>query len=124
MFVVEDTENNKFGYYLNTEIIEKYDDWIPTDKDSFTFSLKSNNRLNGMMKFEQKDTKYGYYIYSNENGNLAYPGYDFWLAIKGRPNCIGTRHDPSITEFHGTTNPLTGRTGVFGLKRFVVIQMK
>ena len=60
IFLVEDTNNNKFGYYFNgcvNEIASQIK--VP---DSFLFSLKSNGRINGMMKFEQKDAFQGIII--------------------------------------------------------------
>ena len=38
-FIVEDEEKNKFGYYLDTVLENKFDQWIPTNEKSFTFSL-------------------------------------------------------------------------------------
>ena len=123
VFVIEDTEGNKFGYYLATQLEKKFDAWIPTNEHSFTFSLKSNGRLPGPMKFEQLNKTYGYYNYSTENGKIAFPGYDIYLGIESKQNLHGTRHNPTITNLHGIENPLTGRAGNFILKRFVVIQM-
>ena len=52
VFVVEDTNNNKFGCYLPIKI-DKYDTDVPGNKDMLLFSLKSSGRTNGkMMKFE------------------------------------------------------------------------
>ena len=71
---VEDTNGNKFGYYLNTKVspyISCYSDWRNTDKNSFMFSLKATHRKDKqMMKFEIIDTKFGYLGYDNLNDGL------------------------------------------------------
>ena len=48
IFVVEDTNNNKFGGYIGSTINQL--GWT-TDSNAFVFSLKSNGRLKKMMKF-------------------------------------------------------------------------
>lgn len=125
VFIVEDKECNKFGYYLSSEVQRIYNKWSPAEElKSFTFSLKSNGRLPGMMKFPTICKTYGYLMYENENGVLSYCGYDFYIGVKSKPNLSQTRHSPSVTDFKGYTNPLTGKSGPFGLKKFVIIQMK
>ena len=54
VFIVEDTENNKFGGYV-TSTINECKKWIE-DSNAFVFSLKSNGRLNGMKKFDIIET--------------------------------------------------------------------
>ena len=71
VFLIEDEDGEKFGYYLNTEIIEEYGEWIETDDKSFHFNLQSNGRLPKPMKFEIKDSKHGRYcLYGKSNDNL------------------------------------------------------
>ena len=50
LFVIEEEKGNKFGGYINAKI-DKVESWI-TDSKAFFFSLQSNGRLNGMMKFD------------------------------------------------------------------------
>lgn len=125
LFLTEDTDNNKFGYYLNTRVEPgKYDDWVPTDDKAFTFSLKSSGRCPGMMKFELLKGYYGHYKGKNTYQQyLFFPGYDFYIGRKERPDLTLTRHDTSVTNFHGIENPLTGKIGVFTPRWFIVIQM-
>ena len=59
IFLVEDTEGNKFGQYLHSRITGYYP---IRDPNSFLFSLQSNGRINGMMKFEIKDAKNTFYL--------------------------------------------------------------
>ena len=64
VFVIEDTENNLFGGYINAKI-DKYhwkegDEWkglTITDPKSFIFSLKSNGRLTQPTKFNIKSQR-------------------------------------------------------------------
>ena len=80
MFVIEDTNNNKFGCYLPVKI-DKYDTGVPGNKDMFLFSLKSNGRIDGMMKFEWKQGR-GYYLPNKSHGNLIYLGSGADLGLR------------------------------------------
>ena len=130
-FIVEDEQNNKFGYYLSTQIqSNKYNSWISTDNNTFLFSLKSNGRLNGMMKFEIKDTNKGYAVYQISHEYLIGLGAEFGIVLykensKGKSNC---RQNNSYFDYHGTENPLVGGSGIesrkyFTPKRIIVIEM-
>ena len=61
IFLIEDSDGEKFGYYLNTEVVKSYEYDIKTDKKSFEFNLESNGRLEQPMKFEIKHLIYGGY---------------------------------------------------------------
>ena len=52
IFVIEDTNGNKFGGYMFSSI-NLYNSWIK-DPNSFVFSLKSNGKFNEMKKFNIK----------------------------------------------------------------------
>ena len=59
IFLVEDTEGNKFGEYLH-EKITKFSISVE-DRNAFMFTLQNDGRINqgnGMMKFESKG-RYG-----------------------------------------------------------------
>ena len=49
LFVIEDTDDNKFGGYISATI-HLPSRWIK-DQNSFLFSLESNGRIDGMKKF-------------------------------------------------------------------------
>ena len=56
--ICEDFDGNKFGGYINATLDKIHDSVThdsAEDPESFLFSLKSNGRLKGMMKFESKD---------------------------------------------------------------------
>ena len=38
LFIIEDERNEKFGYYLNSRIYNKYDQWMSSDIKSFEFN--------------------------------------------------------------------------------------
>ena len=133
VFLIEDTDNNKFGYYLSTQIqSNKYDTLISTDKNSFLFSLKSNGRLNGMMKFEIKNTDGGYNVKPKSDNILIQLGYGNSGAIhikkensKSQSYCFQRNR---FFNYHGTENPLVGGYGIessqyFTPKRITIIQM-
>ena len=132
LFVVEDEQNNKFGCYLSTIIVPNtYDTWISTDNNTFLFSLKSNGRLNGMMKFEIKDTSKGYFLYYKSHLTHLISlggGVDLHLCkqnSKSRSSCC---QNTSCFNYHSTTNPFVGGNGSgsknFTPRRITVIQMK
>ena len=70
VFIVEDTEGNKFGGYIDA-IIDKYWDFDTqtriTDSKSFVFSLESNGRLNGMKKFNIEYPQYAVGLYNKSD---------------------------------------------------------
>ena len=61
LFVIEDEEGNRFGGYVDA-VIDNYqlieNEYLVgesvTDPKAFVFTLKSNGRMNGMMKFNVK----------------------------------------------------------------------
>ena len=67
VFVIEDEQNNKFGGYLNATIYRTncgngWENSNILDSNAFVFSLKSNGRMNRMMKFEIRNTTYTFLI--------------------------------------------------------------
>ena len=68
---------NKFGYYFNGTV-NKLNDYVKSP-GCFTFSLKSNGRLKGMEKFEQKDYCDGLQIFDKTNSRLFGIGGICWI---------------------------------------------
>ena len=69
LVIIEDEQNNKFGGYLNVKVdgTSKY----ISDSNAFIFSLKSNERINGMKKFNISNSSYAFYIWpKTNNGRL------------------------------------------------------
>jgi hypothetical protein len=129
LFVVEDTMNNKYGYYFNGTI-KTTGSWIK-GKGSFLFSLKSNGRVNGMHKFEEKDGCNGFYLYDKTNERLFETRYGFYLYKENQKTSSYVYEHNAYYDFHGITKAFhpdaikdSGNQKYFVPKRFVVIQMK
>ena len=130
VFLIEDEDGEKFGYYLNNEIVEKYEERIPTDYQSFHFNLFSNGRLYQPMKFEIKNTvKGGYVLYNNSYDNLISCGNMslYKQNNKGQSHCI---QDDSNFDYKGIQKALCGKIGswddgnkLFTPIRIIVLQM-
>ena len=125
VIIIEDEEDNKFGYYTPKKIeqIEKY----YNDRNAFLFSLKSNGRLKGMMKFESLKSDNGIKVKDNGSSYLfgIYDG--FWIYktnCKNNSNCVENYSDKSY-DFHDQQYPLIGKPGksAFTPRRITVIQM-
>ena len=128
VFLIEDIDGEKFGYYLNTEIIEKYDLGMnETDNKSFEFNLESNGRLKQPMKFEIEHLYGGGYCLYEKSwiGNLISLG-DIRLFKENNKNesCCWQHEDKF--DYHGIWKALCGKTwpNYFTPKRILVIQMK
>ena len=130
-FIIEDTDNEIFGYYLNTEIVEKYCP-VETDKYSFEFNLHSNNnRLNQPKIFPIKNTyNGGYYLHDKNSHRLLYIG-DIAL-FKNDCKELSYCYQLDNFDYDGIPQALCGKTGYwdskvigesFSLKKFIVVQM-
>ena len=75
LFLIEDQEGEKFGYYFNS-VIDKYHKRIETDQNTFEFNIQSKNyRLKEPMKFEIKDLRRGGMIlYEKSHEELIHLG--------------------------------------------------
>ena len=129
IFIVEDTNGNKFGWYLNSAI-RRTTNYI-YDPNAFVFSLQSNGRLNGMKKFPIKVPSQACWLYSedetwlisvgdggggnNDDINIMKSDY-----MNEKPGCGCSQNS---YEYGRERNVLCGRKN-FTLKRLVVIQMK
>ena len=135
LFLIEDDKNEKFGYYLNTKLVEEYDEWIETDDKSFEFNIESkNNRLQQPIKFEINDPMLGgYYLYdkTNELGKLISLGDVELFKEKNKKKSYCFQNN-SVFKYHDIDKALCGRTGywdrkvrgdTFTPKRILVIQM-
>ena len=119
LFIVEDTEGNKFGGYIDAKI-DKYYDSI-TDSKSFVFSLESNGRLDSMRKFNIEEPECAFWLYNKSDDCLfAIGDSDIVICKKGsgEPYC-----EQDSFNYEGNQNTLSGKDVYFSLKRFIVIQM-
>ena len=130
LFLIEDEQKELFGYYLHTEMVEEYGGWNKTDMNSFHFNLKSNGRLDGMMKFEIKNiVQGGYYLSDSTDYYLIQIG-DICLKKEHRKEksyCFQTENN---FNYHNNPKALCGKEYDFSRKfeyftpkRIIVIQM-
>ena len=122
VFVIEDENNNKFGGYLNEKIdkiCEGFWNSNISDSNAFVFSLQSNGRLNGMMKFGVKDVSKTFLLWSGKYDELFQFGSDIVLYKQSKKIsfCNQKKYD-----YHGLVNALCGEIK-FNPKRFNVIQL-
>ena len=124
--MIEDDEGNKFGYYFNTEVENVVLKDQPTDDKTFAFSLVSNGRCDGMMRFNitNEGKKEGFILWDKSDGWLFRIGYDIRLYKKNRNQ--GDCYQDGF-DYNGIDCALCGKYGCkkpFTINRFVVIQMK
>ena len=126
IFVIEDRNRNKFGGYVSSTI--RQCNAYTSDTNLFLFSLKSNNRINGMMKFEIQSccSQSGLYVCDKSCNTLFKFGRDGDLIIskencKSSSQCYQTSYS---INYHGIQNALIGMSGYFTPKRIIVIEMK
>ena len=123
VFLIEDNETNKFGYYLSTPVILKFGKWIATNKKSFLFSLENVNRPGQTMKCPIRDTRFGYGALWRTDKSLCILGNQIVLSRKNSGCHCVYEENQKYFNFKNTMNVLR-QVGTFTLKRFLVIQMK
>ena len=126
IFLVETTNGNKFGYYFTGTI--KNANKRYKSPNCFLFSLKSNGGINEMMKFEEKQTAEGFFLYDKSNPKLFSMNYGFIMNKRNeRSSSYVVYQDSSRFDFHGTRNAMCANSSNdyqdFTTTRFVVIQM-
>ena len=126
IFIVEDTDNNKFGYYFNGTLTNN---GCFKCSGSFMFTLKANNRNSGMYKFEQKETSTGLCVSDKSHSWFLHihAGFIMYKANSHEKQYIAEWTDHF--DFHGMTNVyFANSTGTshkyFTPKRITVVQMK
>ena len=127
IFLIEDTNGNKFGEYIHSDI-HRWETEI-YDSDAFLFSLKSNGRINGMMKFEEINGS-ELWIYNKSSDYLFYVSCGLYIYKEHKKNQSSVYENTNNFDFHGTTKALhpnlidkNSYAENFIPKRFVVIQM-
>ena len=133
IFLIEDDDiHEKFGYYMNREIIEKYWHKISADTESFYFNLQSNGRIEQPKKFAIKDI--------NNEGILLHNPKDNICCIHLGKIILNTRCSPVLSFITDNCGPRfyssfdvtdalyfdesKDNPFEFFIKRFLVIQMK
>ncbi|EMD47994.1 Hypothetical protein EHI5A_200360, partial [Entamoeba histolytica KU27] len=104
--------------------IDKVDEWI-YDSKSFVFSLESNGRIEGMMKFDIIEPEYAFWIpKKNETfGYLfAFGHIDIDVYNKSRKS-VSNCHQKSF-NYKGMKNALRGKDEYFCPKHIIIVEMK
>ena len=127
VFLIEDEDGEKFGYYLNSEIIDNYISTMKTDQKSFLFNLESNGRLSEAMKFEIKDKYKGGYKLCDKSQYWLIELGDIRLFKENNKNDSHCYQNDDIFDYHGIDKALCGKKEFYNSfipKRIVVIQMQ
>ncbi|BFU23339.1 predicted protein [Entamoeba histolytica] len=122
IIIIEDEEGNKFGGYVN-EKIDKigYCGYI-NDSKSFVFSLESNGRIEGMMKYDIEIPQHAFYLHNQSmNWSFAF-GSDIVVGKENKKTKSYCSQQHSY-EYDGIENALCGKQH-FTPKRIIVIEMK
>ncbi|BFU24112.1 predicted protein [Entamoeba histolytica] len=128
IIIIEDTKGNKFGGYVNSKV-DKVNSYI-NDSKSFVFSLDSNGRIEGMKKFDIKQTQYAFYLNNQIQDCLfAFGGDEKYLKdiVVHKENLKTQSHcNQHSFEYEGISNVLCGKQfpNLFTPKRIIVIEMK
>ncbi|BFU19004.1 predicted protein [Entamoeba histolytica] len=135
IIIIEDSDGNKFGGYVNSKIDEVDDDI--NDSNSFLFSLESNGRMERMMKFDIKEPRNAFILYNQSHDCLFSFGYGIfvfgleivcgWDIRVYKENYKTESHcKQSSFEYKGIRNALCGKEHPkrFTPERIIVIKMK
>ncbi|EMD45435.1 Hypothetical protein EHI5A_115730 [Entamoeba histolytica KU27] len=123
IFIVEDTEGNIFGGYVNEKIGTEEESYI-LDPNAFVFSLESKGRLKEMMKFDINEYHEAFYY------DTQY--YNFALFVFGTGRDISVCKEIYKTEsycsqwsfnYKGISNPFCGKCR-FIPQRIIVIEVE
>lgn len=121
VFIVEDVKGNRFGGYVPDIISAKN---VPmTDSNVFLFTLKTDNRLNGMMKFKPKENQQTFTFNPTEQILFSFGTNGADLKVFNQNNKQSSGCTQTSFDYCGISNTLCGGT-TFIPKGFFVLQMK
>ena len=130
IFLIEDEDGEKFGYYFNPIIPKNHGSSVAADNECFLFNLKSvNQRLSQPMKFEIKNIDFGSLtLFTTFESNLITLSTIGLYKEEMKNDCCCIQNNNF--DYHGIDNALCGKTlqndksKYFIPKRILVIQMK
>ena len=134
LFLIEDMNEELFGYYNSACIEEKYDCFrLKTEKQSFLFNISSPDRLKQPEHFEVTDVYYGgYTLYKETDEKLILLGDIELFKEESKEKCCCYQNNDYF-NYHGKEKALCGKEvkyswdkkkeNCFIPKRFIVIQM-
>ncbi|BFU25503.1 trichohyalin, putative [Entamoeba histolytica] len=121
IIIIEDSEGNKFGGYVNSKVDKVDGDYI-YDSKSFVFSLESNGRIEGMKKFDIEQPQYAFLLCNKSDDYLFVFGLGD-IDVYKENNKTESYCKQYSFEYEGITNALCGKL-YFTPKRIIVIEMK
>ncbi|BFU19253.1 predicted protein [Entamoeba histolytica] len=124
IIIIEDEDGNKFGGYVNEKIDEV---GYIKDSKSFLFSLESNGRLDGMMKFDIiKQPQHAFILFSKSDDCLFNFGYYGDICVHKANYKTTSSCKQYSFQYKGISNVLCGKEypNRFTPKRIIVIEMK
>ena len=117
VFMIETTENEKYGYYINNEIVvNRYNSFdMSVDEKSFNFQLISKDGIFNPIQYQQqKDKNINYKIHENSSPNLITID-NIWLMKENMKQQSFKRYREE--------NDNEDKVYIFNPKRILVIQM-
>ncbi|BFU22989.1 trichohyalin, putative [Entamoeba histolytica] len=122
IIIIEDSEGNKFGGYVHSKIDKV---GYINDSQSFVFSLESNGRMKGMMKFDIKEPQFAFCLWNQSHNCLFEFGLGDICVYKENYKTNSFCQQYSF-EYEGISNALCGKQhpNRFTTKRIIVIEMK
>ena len=131
IFLIEDEDGKKFGYYENAFIPRYNPDKCKTDCNSFEFILQSNGRYSHPMKFDIKKEDYGILLYIESSRWLIVVA-NLYIRKKNtkdesfyQQNCEGINYNGIKNAILDHKHPEEKSANVlFNPKRIIVIEMK
>ena len=136
VFLIEEENGERFGFYMNNEVEDTMDRLNKIDDKSFYFNVFSNGRLPNPMKFElTKLDNFGYTLYETSSDKLIILG-DLVLYKENNKNESYYTYDETNNnvDFHEIKNALCGKSNRWennihynekiNPKRILVIQME
>ena len=128
MFVIEDDNNEMFGFYFIKQI-PLNENYIETDDKSFYFILNSK-RNPSPMKFNLQYFPYGIHLFSKHSDKLIRLGDILLFKEDFKEKSLCRRNvDKCYGDYNGIDDALCGKSGSkrsgmnFIPKRILVIQM-
>ena len=126
LFLIEEDDGEKFGYYFNTEVYRRFKQWIRTDRYTFQFNLNAKGNMHHPMKYEIYNLETGgISLFRDSESDLIWLGNITLFKHEFYDNSYCIQNDKF--NYHGINDALrgiSGRDNTFHIKRLLVIQME
>ena len=134
LFIAEDTTGQKFGGYVDAKVdhyatlnhgLELNKLMCISDPKSFLFNLKSNGRLQGMMKFNISDPSRAIRVFtqSDKEGDMFELGWGDFRVFKKHKTSSCYCANGGCYNYQGVSYGMCGQHH-FTVKRVIAIQLK